>query len=365
MNIEFMEKDKIVMKLIRYFIIEKSYSPVVVHGVKDEIWLENLNSEYKVVRIVSNYLHNNEQLEFDLFKTDKIASSIKFKTLTFDLNLLNIYVDLSSKIEDSSFGDINHVILNKDDSNQSNLKKIFPNIEEFLKDNGESEEELFLKITSEINDHRIIENKKTEEVFAFKTPFITIGLLILHTVLYLMMYFKIDIINTILENNIINKIISNYNYDSIVLFIILNVLFYIAASRIEKFYGIFKFLLIYISSIAICTMGGMLFSIDNYILLNGIIGAQLGALFYFGTKYRLYIVSLFKTILIYYLIILVTVNILDIKEFILSLILGIMSGVFTSMLLGFKYHKNKFAKINGLVLFSILTIFLVYMNFFN
>ena len=35
------------MNLTHYFITEQNYNPVVVHGINDEIWLENLNSDYK------------------------------------------------------------------------------------------------------------------------------------------------------------------------------------------------------------------------------------------------------------------------------------------------------------------------------
>ena len=68
--------DELVMKLLRYFISEKNYSPIVIRGIQGEIWLENLNEDYKIIRIVSNYIHNNEQFEFDLFKTKKCLPSI-------------------------------------------------------------------------------------------------------------------------------------------------------------------------------------------------------------------------------------------------------------------------------------------------
>lgn len=69
---EFNNKDVLVMKLLHYFITEENYNPVVLRGVQNEIWLENMNSNYKIVRIVSNYIHNNEQLSFDIFKTKKL-----------------------------------------------------------------------------------------------------------------------------------------------------------------------------------------------------------------------------------------------------------------------------------------------------
>ena len=47
------DKEVVVMNLVHYFVTEKNYNPVVVHGINDEIWLENMDYEYKLVRIVS------------------------------------------------------------------------------------------------------------------------------------------------------------------------------------------------------------------------------------------------------------------------------------------------------------------------
>ena len=34
------KKDEIIMKLVHYFVTEENYTPIIVNGVKDEIWLE-------------------------------------------------------------------------------------------------------------------------------------------------------------------------------------------------------------------------------------------------------------------------------------------------------------------------------------
>ena len=87
-------KDVIVMNLTHYFITEENYNPVVVHGINDEIWLENMNSDYKIIRIVSKYIHNNEQLNFDRFRSKQITKKLKKKTFSFKMNVINIYIDL-------------------------------------------------------------------------------------------------------------------------------------------------------------------------------------------------------------------------------------------------------------------------------
>ena len=95
----FEKKDVITMKLLHYFITEQNYNPVVLHGVQNEIWLENMNSDYKIVRIVSNYIHNNEQLNFDVFKTRKIVKGIKKKTFNFTMPVLSIFMDLGDNVD--------------------------------------------------------------------------------------------------------------------------------------------------------------------------------------------------------------------------------------------------------------------------
>ena len=94
----FRNEDELVMKLLHYFITEQGYSPIILHGVKDEIWLENLDGDYKIVRIVSNYIHNDEQFKFDIFKTKKIMKKIKLKTLSWKVNSLNLFVNLGDNV---------------------------------------------------------------------------------------------------------------------------------------------------------------------------------------------------------------------------------------------------------------------------
>ena len=65
------KKDEVVMKLVHYFVTKENYTPIVVTGAKDEIWLENQDGPYRIIRINSNYIHNDEQFDFDLFKKNK------------------------------------------------------------------------------------------------------------------------------------------------------------------------------------------------------------------------------------------------------------------------------------------------------
>ena len=92
MSVVVSNKDEIIMQLVHYFVTEEDYEPILVNGVKNEVWLENLDAPYKVIRINSNYIHNKEQFNFDIYKTNNVARQIKKKTLSWKMNVLNIFL---------------------------------------------------------------------------------------------------------------------------------------------------------------------------------------------------------------------------------------------------------------------------------
>ena len=81
----------LIMNLVNYFMTEQNYNPIIVHGINDEIWLENMQSDLKLIRINSNYIHNEEQLKSDTFKAKAIMKSIKKSTLSLKMNMLNLF----------------------------------------------------------------------------------------------------------------------------------------------------------------------------------------------------------------------------------------------------------------------------------
>ena len=93
------KKEEIVMKLTHFLITKENYTPIVVNGTKNEVWLENQEGPYKIIRINSNYIHNNEQYKFDLFKIRNITAQVKKKTLSFKMNVLNIFLDINDDIK--------------------------------------------------------------------------------------------------------------------------------------------------------------------------------------------------------------------------------------------------------------------------
>ena len=98
-NIKIDKKDDIILKILHYFITEEDYKPIIINGVEGEIWLENMQSDLKLIRINSNYIHNEEQLKCDTFKAKAIMKSIKKSTLSLKMNMLNLLMDAGETVK--------------------------------------------------------------------------------------------------------------------------------------------------------------------------------------------------------------------------------------------------------------------------
>ena len=374
---ELNKKDVMTMKLLHYFITEQNYSPVVLHGAQNEIWLENMHNEYKIVRIVSGYIHNNEQLEFDTFKPRKIVKNIKRKTLNINMPVLSIFIDLGDNVSLNKEKDIDFVSINniKDIKKYDFLYKYFPNIDKKLKFT-EKGMNLFLKITEDINKKNMEEAKRVDELFKPKTPVVTYTLIAINILIFLLgIIFNMQdtLINLfanygplVTENHQYYRLFTSMFMHANFLHIAFNMYaLYLLGSQAEGFFGKTKFLTIYLLS----GLSGSLLSI----LLNqgavsvgasGAIFGILGALLYFGFNYRVYLGNtLIKEILPIILINLAFgFAITGVDNY--AHIGGLVGGLTTAMATGFITRTDKQDRINGIIITILLFGFLIFMNFF-
>lgn len=366
-------KDRISMKLLHYFITEKNYSPIILQGVEDEIWLENLDAPYKIVRIVSNYIHNDEQLNFDLFKTNRIVKKIKRKTFTFYMNVLTIYTDLGDNAHLDKIDKMDCMYLyEEDDIKKYNfIDKYFPDIKNKLKFT-EKGLELFIKITNDINQKNKVNADQAKEVFEHKKPVVTTILVLLNILIYVLSIFFGEYENVINTFCTYGPLIRLGEYYRLITGIflhgnILHLLFncyalWIIGNQIESFMGKSKYLIIYLFS----GFMGSLFSItfSNYASIgaSGAIFGLLGSMLYFGYHYRVYLGNVIKS----QIIPLIIFNL--IFGFVLSgvdnfaHIGGLIGGALITVALGVKYKSTSFEKMNGWIVTVLLTIFMIYMG---
>jgi len=369
------EKDTIIMKLLHYFITEKGYSPVVVQGLKDEIWLENMKEEYEIVRINSNYIHNNEQLNFDQFKTGKISKSIRKKVLLSKMNIFSIYTNLgdNAKLTDTKYM-TNIEINNENDFNKfDEYQNIFPNMKEKLKF-GENGLELYIKITEDINKKNVSDTEKVKEVFDKKKPYITYGLILINIIMFVMPHL-LGIYDDILDRYCLygplirygeyyRLLTSMFLHGSIIHLVFNMYALYIIGNQIENFMGKTKYLIIYIVSGIIGGLLSMALSDFASIGASGAIFGLMGSLLYFGYHYRLYLAETLRSQIIPLIILNLALGFMmnGIDNF--AHIGGLVGGILITSAVGVKYKETKSEQINGIIITTIFLLFLIYLGFF-
>ena len=369
-------KNVITMKLLHYFITEKNYNPIILQGVENEIWLENLDSDCEVIRIVSNYIHNDEQFDFDVFKTKRILKKIKKKTFSFHLNIMSIFLDLGDNVtklnEDSKLMCIN--VKEENDINRNDfIKKIFPDLSSKM-DYSEDGIELFLKITNDINKHNKEDATRLEKLFKEKNPYITYFLIAVNIIFYL-----VPVLLGQYENIISSFCVRGPNIRAGQYYRLLTGIFlhggivhlacncyslYIIGSQIENFLGKVKYCIVYLFSGLIgalfsITFGGRVASIGA----SGAIFGLMGALLYFGYYYRVYLGNVVKS----QILPLILIN-LGLGFFLPGVdnfahIGGLIGGAMITMALGIKDKSSTFEKFNGWIICLIFTLFILYLAF--
>ena len=366
------KKEEIVMKLLHYFITEKNYNPVIIKGVQDEIWLENLANDYKIVRIVSGYIHNNEQFKYDLFKTKSLMKSIKKKTFSLNIKTMSIFVNLGDNVDISKFEEDNIKFAGIESTDDLNKYRfVIDSFPDITKDTEFKEKglELFLKITNDINRKNEREAKINEDVFKMKKPYVTLGLIGINVFIFILSMFT-----NILPMFAVNRFyIQNGQYYRLLtgIFLHANIIhlvcncysLYVIGMQIESFIGKARFLAVYILS----GIAGNLLSI--YIMNGFSVGASgaifglLGSLLYFGYHYRVYLESVIRSqiIPIIFLNLMLGFMIPGVDN--AAHIGGLIGGIFATMAAGIKYKTTKADMVNGIVLYTLYTAFLVYMIF--
>ena len=370
------EKNVITMKLLHYFITEKNYNPIILQGVDNEIWLENLDEDCKVVRIVSNYIHNDEQFDFDVFKTKRILKKIKKKTFSFHLNVMSIFLSLGDNITEDLNTDPDLMCINvkdeKDLKKNKFIQSVFPDLSDKLK-YDEKGVELFMKITGDINKHNKDDAIRLEKVFRSKVPYVTYFLIALNCIFYFVPVilgqydYIVDLLcvhgpsirageyyrlltGIILHGDIVHLAVNCYSL-------------YIIGSQIESFLGKFKYIIIYLfagltGSLLSITMSGGVGSVGA----SGAIFGLMGALLYFGYYYRVYLGNVVKT----QILPIIALNLIfgflvpGIDNF--AYIGGLVGGIIITMALGIKDKSSTFEKVNGWVIACIFLAFLGYMG---
>lgn len=374
--------DENVMKLLHYFITVKGYNPIVLHGAENEIWLENMDSDYRIVRIVSNYIHNDEQFKFDVFRTKQIVKKIKKQTFSINMNTLSFFINLGDNVNIDKFNNSNNIVVSvkdMDDLKKSDVvMKSFPDItnETDFKETGI---ELFMKLTGDINKKNEKDNSIASDIFKRKVPYVTLGIILINFVMFLLTYLfgkgSEDAYTLVQFGALYKPLVLGGDYYRLITTAFLHIgvihllvncySLYVIGSQLESFLGKIKFLFVYLVSALSGSLMSIIFNTHVSAGASGAIFGLLGSMLYFGYNYRVFLGNVMKSQIIPLIILNLGLGFMMSGIDNAAHIGGLVGGLISTMAVGLKHKTSTFEKVNGFIVLVIYILFLGYIGLFR
>ena len=373
MNIKINKKDDIMLKILHYFITEEDYKPVIINGLDNEIWLENMENDLKLIRINTNYIHNEEQFKSDIFKVKTIMKSIKRNTLSFKMTTLNLLLDTGDNVSIIDNENIETIKIDGLDDFKKNkfVKEFFPKVKE-TDFNDKVDPVEFFKLTEDMNQNTMKKEKKLEKIFSPKKPVVTYILIVLNLMVFLygVLHGNDELINMfgnnyeLVQNGEFYRLFTCMFVHADILHILFNMIaLYSIGPVVERYYGKSKFLLIYlVSGLLGSIFSGVFMTADSISIgASGAIFGLLGSISYFTYYYSATLQGILRGSIMPVIIINLVIGFLSSSIDLSAHIGGLIGGILISMAIGIGDKHRKSDQINGLVVLVLMAAFLIYM----
>jgi rhomboid protease GluP len=372
------------MKLMHYFITKQNYRPVVLHGTKDELWLENFKGEYQLIRICLKEIRNQEQYETDLHFVNRVSNNIKRSTFSFKVKTLNIYLYNHYLAKD--FENIKTIVVDEQDKVEDNnpFTSMYKDFKDQVKKKG-TETENYLKYANEINLKNEENASQSEILFKPKTPYVTYALIAINVLMFLLLEFHGYLLTGGLggSTNLFQLIRFGAHYQPLIkggeyyrlfssLFLhigVMHLLFnnyalYVLGKQIETFYGHLKFALIYFG-------GGLIANLLVFLFVPVVSAGASSALFglfsaylYFGYHNRVILGRIMKESIVPVLVLNLVLGFVIPNINVTAHIGGLIGGFVVSMAVGIRFKTVWYDRIAAIVGSIALIIGLFYIGVF-
>ena len=369
------EKDDMILKILHYFITKEDYKPVIINGVENEIWLENFENDVKLIRININYIHNEEQLNYDYFKVKSIMKSIKKNTLSFKMNVINLLLDTGENVKIKANKNIETIKVNKvtDIKKNKTMQDLFPNIKtaEFTDKTDVLE---FFKLTEDMNETTMKNEKKLAKIFSPKKPIITYSLIIINTLIFLLSLFNIVNIDDmymmfganyeLVASGEFYRLFTCMFFHADLLHLIFNMYaLYILGTRVERYYGSKRYIVLYLISGLVASLFSCVFNNINVISIgaSGAIFGLFGSIAYFTYHYRGTLREFLTSGIIPTLLLNLIIGFANTGIDMAAHVGGIIGGLLIAMSIGIGDKTRKNDNINGIIVLLLMIAFLIYM----
>lgn len=366
------KKEELIMKLVHYLVTVENYKPIVVTGVENEIWLENIDAPYRIVRINSNYIRNDVQYNTDLYRAKSVIKQIKRKTLSFTMKTLNIFTNIDNKIVLDNDNGMTSIYLNKasDITKNETINGAFPEIQDkLIKDTKGID--LIINVTNDISLKTAKENQKYENVFKPKKIIITSIIIAICIIMYILTSLKPELFYLFANNKDLVRggqffrIITAPFLHAGIIHLLMNMYsLYILGNQLESFIGKAKFLFIYLVSAVAGSLFSIIFTNSFSVGASGAIFGIMGSLLYFGYHYRLYLSGAIKSQIIPLILINLVISFMIPNIDISAHIGGLVGGFLATMAVGIDEKDTKVNKFNGWLVLALFFAFIIYMGLF-
>ena len=377
MNIKIDKKDDIILKILHYFITEEDYKPVIINGLDNEIWLENMENDLQLIRINTNYIHNDEQLKNDMYKVKTIMRSIKKNTLSLRMNVLNLFLDTIEDIDFKSTKEYKNVETIKVDK-ISDFKRnkvvtsFFPKVKDNIL-NDKMDPIDFFKLTDDMNQKTIKNEKKLAKIFSQKKPIVTYVLIVLNVMIFLLSQIYPKLVGMFgnnymfIQSRQIYRLITSMFLHGGIMHLLFNMYaLYILGSQVERYYGKRRFLLIYFLSGLMGSLFSCVFMKTNVfgvsIGASGAIFGLMGSIAYFTYYYRATLQGVLREQIMPVIVLNLLLGMMIQSIDLFAHIGGLIGGLLISMAIGIGDKGRKSDQINGIIVFILMIIYMFYMT---
>ena len=377
MNIKIDKKDDIILKILHYFITEEDYKPVIINGLDNEIWLENMENDLQLIRINTNYIHNDEQLKNDMYKVKTIMRSIKKNTLSLRMNVLNLLLDTNEDIDFKSTKEYKNVETIKVDK-ISDFKRnkvvtsFFPKVKDNIL-NDKMDPIDFFKLTDDMNQKTIKNEKKLAKIFSQKKPIVTYVLIVLNVMIFLLSQIYPKLVGMFgnnymfIQSRQIYRLITSMFLHGGIMHLLFNMYaLYILGSQVERYYGKRRFLLIYFLSGLMGSLFSCVFMKTNVfgvsIGASGAIFGLMGSIAYFTYYYRATLQGVLREQIMPVIVLNLLLGMMIQSIDLFAHIGGLIGGLLISMAIGIGDKGRKSDQINGIIVFILMIIYMFYMT---
>lgn len=367
--------DLVSAQLMRYFVVERGYLPVVVKSHKNEVFLERVDDpKIQLIRITPEPIVFGGQVDSDEERINEVISMVKSARKVKKVNVLNIYTSPSFvKSENKKHKNIISTSTKNEIGYADVIEKYFPNMHEHLRFTTDMDKE-FKVIMKEIADHTKETHSKMTKLISTRWPIATYIILGLIVGFASFGFFIEEAVKNItLEQFVISQGAANYSLvfgasqywrllaAGFVTFDIVQVLFVVIimfqlSKMVESSYGWLRTLIIVAFSVFAGNLANVVYDQGSIIIgQQTIVAGMIGALLYFGGQNKvIYSKFISKRMLLPLLYLGFNIFNYGMGEAI-SILFALVAGYFVSMVTSWKGTlPNKFGILGVVMSLSIV-----------